>query len=297
MNREFTIANENDFYLLNDSDKYYSNGLIFHYRWVPQKHAKDSVKTIWDFEFAHKFFTPQDLLISDVDEFHRPYAGLFYTGLEYNQYRKKTSRQHFGIELGLVGQGSGGEDLQVWYHNAVGFPAPRGWQYQIPNEFMINLKGGFNRQYVLAPGKTDIISSTDFSIGTGFTHAIQRLDFRIGKLQWLRNSAFTNALIGTGSNNVPRHNYIFLGYGIQYVAHNITIDGSIWNDDAVHTETSRPWVRHLRVGFASSSDKATFKLTYNWLSQEVSNTGRHAYLALELLLRFAPKGDQVPKKD
>lgn len=290
MSREFSFSNENDVYLFMDSDRYYSNGLIAHYRWLPNSTSQlDSTKIIFDVELSHKFYTAQDLLINDVNDFHRPYAGLLSGGISYNKYSKKTTRKSIGLEIGVVGKASGGQGFQEWYHNALGFPAPRGWEYQIPNEFIVNIKGGFNRQFILSPGALDIISSTDFSLGTGFTHAMQRLDLRVGELQWLRNSTFTNALIGNGSDNIPRHNYIFVGYGLQYVEHNITINGSIWNDDAVHTETSQPLVRHLRVGFASSSDEATFKLTYNWSSPEVSGIGRHAYLALELLLRFPAK--------
>lgn len=294
MSREFSLATENDVYLLVESDRYYSNGLIAHYRWLPRSVSQsDSTKRILDIELSHKFYTPQDLLISDFNDFHRPYAGLLSGAFSYNQYKTKTTRSMLGVEIGLVGKASGGQGFQEWYHNAVGFPTPRGWQYQIPNEFIVNLKGGFNKQFILSPGNVDVVSGTGFSLGTGVAHAIQRLDLRVGKLQWLRNSSFTNALIGKGVNNIPRHNYLFVGYGLQYVAHNITIDGSIWNDDAVHTETSQPWVRHLRVGFASSSDEATFKLTYNWSSPEVSGIGRHAYLALELLLRFPSKDSNI----
>ncbi len=290
MNREYSLRNDNDFYLLNDSDRYYSNGLFFNYRWASRKTSdQDSAKRVFDVGIAHRIYTPQDLLISDFDDFHRPYAGILSGGVSYATYRKKTIRRSFGLELGLIGEASGGQGFQEWYHNAVSFPAPRGWEYQIPNEFIIDFKGEFNRQIVLTPGVLDLISSTSFSLGTGFTHAMQRIDIRLGKLQWLRNSSFTNALMGAGSDQTPRHNYIFLGYGLQYVAHNITINGSIWNNSAPHTETSQPWVRHFRLGFASSSRKATFKLTYNWLSPEVSNIGRHAYVTLELQLRFLQK--------
>lgn len=287
VNREYSLRNDNDFYLLNDSDRYYSNGLLFNYRWEPQMFAnRDSIKRVFDLGVAHRIFTPQDLLISDVNDFHRPYAGLVSAEFTYTAYTKSTAGRSLGLEMGLVGKASGGQGFQEWYHNAVGFPAPRGWEYQIPNEFIIDLKGELYRQVVLTPGVLDLISGSSFSLGTGFTHVMQRLDLRLGKLQWLRNSSFTNALLGKGSDGIPKHNYIFLGYGLQYVAHNITINGSIWNDDAPHTETSRPWVRHLRLGFASSSRKATFKFTYNWSSPEVSGIGRHAYIALELQLRF-----------
>ena len=288
-NREFSLATENDAYLLLGNDRYYSNGIIAHYRWVPRHNFADSSKVIFDIEVAQKTYTPQDLLLFNIDDFHRPYAGLLYAGINMSRFKKKTSRAMFGIEAGISGQGSGAEGFQEWYHDTFGFPAPQGWEYQIPGEFIFNFKSEFNRQIIITPGSFDLISSTELSLGTAFTHGIQRFDFRVGKLQWLSNSSFKNALIGAGSESTPKHNYLILGYGLQYVAHNLTIDGSIWNDDAPHTEVSTPWVRHLRIGWVSNSDKATFKLTYNWSSPETRTSGRHAYLAMELLLRFSPK--------
>lgn len=287
LSKEFSIANENDFYLFQESDRYYSNGLLIHYRWIPNKILQlDSIKTIFDIELSHKFYTPQDLLLTDVNDFDRPYAGMLYAGFNYYQYRRKHNRRSIGIDLGLVGQATGAEVFQDWYHSLVGFPDPRGWRYQIPNELFINIKGGFSRQYRVLPQKIDIVSSTDFSLGTAFTHVFQRVDLRAGKLQWFRNSAFSNALIGAGSEKITKQYYFFLGYGAQYVMQNITIDGSLWANDAPHTERSLPWVQHMRFGFASSTKKSTFKMTYNWLSPEVRGIRNHAYVSLELLLRF-----------
>jgi len=288
-NSEFSFTNENDVYLFRENDKYYSNGLITHFRWVPAKNKTDSIKRILDIEFSQKYFTPQDLLLRNVANFDRPYAGLLYGGFSVSRFKEENKRSMLGLELGIVGPASGAQGFQEWYHETFGFPAPRGWGFQMPNELVLNFKSEFNRQLSLKPGRLDVISSTEFSLGTAFTHAIQRFDIRFGKLQVLKNSAFRNALIGSGSENIPKHNYLFFGYGLQYVAHNITINGSIWNDNALHTEAITPWVRHLRFGWASSSDKATFKITYNWSSPEVSGNENHAYIGLELQLRF-PRG-------
>ncbi|OEJ99498.1 lipid A deacylase LpxR family protein [Roseivirga misakiensis] len=290
-NSEFSFTNENDVYLLKDRDKYYSNGLITHFRWVPKAFRADTIKKIVDLEFSQKYFTPQDLLLGRVENFDRPYAGLLYGGYSVSTYKEESKRSMIGLEVGLVGPISGAEGFQKWYHETFGFPQPRGWDFQMPNELVFNIKSEFNKQYVLRPGKLDAVSTTAFSLGTAFTHAFQRLDIRFGKLQPLRNSAFTNALIGSGSENIPKHNYFFFGYGLQYVAQNITINGSVWNDNAPHTETIRPWVRHLRFGWASSSDRATFKVTYNWSSPEIRGNENHAYIGFELQLRFPRNQD------
>lgn len=288
-NSEFSLTSENDVYLLGDNDKYYSNGIITHYRWVSKESQSDSIKKIFDIELSQKFYTPQDLNLTKIKNYDRPYAGLLYGGFSISKFKGKNKRSMVGLEIGVVGRGSGAQGFQEWYHDAFGFPKPQGWKFQIPNEFVFNLRSEFNSQKVIKPGRFDLISSSEFSLGTAFSHGIQRLDLRLGNLQPLRNSSFKNAMIGAGSENTPRHNYFFLGYGLQYVLHNITISGSIWNNDAIHTETATPWVNHIRFGWVSNSDKATFKITYNGSSPEVSGIKRQAYLALELLLRFPTK--------
>lgn len=292
--QEASIANENDVYTFRNQDKYYSNGLLFHYRFVPERgkwlsSKSTNTKFIVDFELIHKFFTPQDIRFEDIDEYERPYAGWLNTGVSFSRFSSPSVRWMYGIELGVVGGASGGEALQSWYHNAVGFPRPRGWEYQIPNEAFVNLKAAFDKQFMLAPKTFDIVSSTELKVGTATTNVMQRLDFRLGKLFNLNSSDFKNALIGKGRSAFENRAYFFAGYGIQYVLHDITIQGSLWNDNAPHTEDIVPWVRHLRVGWAVSSRNATFKMTYNWLSPEVKNARSQAYIGFELLIRFGAK--------
>lgn len=295
--QEASIANENDVYTFRNQDKYYSNGLLFHFRFVPESGKwlspkSNDTKFIVDFELIHKFFTPQDVRFDDVDEYERPYAGWLNTGVSFSLFPSESVRWMYGAELGVVGKASGGEGLQTWYHNAVGFPKPRGWQYQIPNEPFVNLKAAFDKQFVVAPRTFDVVSSTEIKVGTGQTNAMQRVDFRLGKLFSLNNSAFKNALIGRGRSAFENRAYFFAGYGIQYVLHDITIQGSLWNDNAPHTEDIVPWVRHLRIGWAASSRNATFKMTYNWLSREVKNARSQAYIGFELLIRFGPRSSR-----
>ena len=286
--REFSMATENDVYLLQYIDRYYTDGRIAHGRWVPKRYYSDSAKVIFDIELAHKIYTPQSVLLRNINRFHRPYAGLLYAGFSVSRFKTKTQRLMLGIEVGVSGRASGAQQVHEWYHDLVGFPSPQGWKYQIPTEFISNFKAEFNRQFMISPGSLDVVSSTALSAGTAFTHAVQRLDFRAGKLQWLRNSSFKNALIGSGSEKIPQHMYFILGFGIQYVVHNLTIDGSVWNNEAPHTMVSTPWVKHFRVGWVVNSHKATFKLTYNRLSPETSTSTKHSYIGVELLLRFSP---------
>lgn len=297
--QEFSIRNDNDVYTFRDSDKYYSNGIILNYRWVvkPGKmlspsRLNDSTKVIIETELSHKFFTPRFLFLEDVEDFDRPYAGTLSAGYYVKVFPKKDREFRYGADLTLIGSASGAEGFQTWYHEYFGFPIPQGWDYQIPNELTINFKGSYLHQFKLVGNAIDLVSETSATLGSALINAKQMVDFRFGRLQALHFSSFTNSLIGRGSRNFLEQSYFFAGLGVEYVAHNITIQGSLWNNNAPHIENIVPWIRHMRFGMAFNGDRSTFKLVYNWLGPEVKNLKWHSYFGLELQLRFVPKEDR-----
>lgn len=293
--QELSITTENDVYLLKNTDRYYSNGALIHFRFVPEKNVflgigkKEPVKRIVELEISQKFYTPKDLTLTDVNDYDRPYAGWLYFGLTVADFVKANQLITYGVELGVVGSISGADGFQTWYHRNFGFPEPQGWGFQIRNELVANLKGSYSFQLPLVKKSVDLISTSQAMIGTGFINAMQRVDVRFGKLQSLDESVFKNAIIGRRRNGFSRHAYLFLGYGRQWVGHNITVQGGLWNDRSPHTEDIFSTVQHVRVGWAANSVNTTFKMTYNWLSEEVAGAGKHAYIGFELLLRFRPR--------
>ncbi|HEY9117916.1 MAG TPA: lipid A-modifier LpxR family protein, partial [Roseivirga sp.] len=146
----------------------------------------------------------------------------------------------------------------------------------------------YNRQLRIVPRKFDVITSSSLSLGTGFSNLRQRVDVRFGKLNSLNQSAFFNSLVG--SSEVTKHYYLFLGYGIESVFHNASIQGHLFGVEDPNKREAMPWVRHLRLGWAKSTASYTLKATYNWLSQEVrGRAGRHAFIGFELNVRVPAK--------
>lgn len=292
--QQLSITSENDVYKLQNKDQYYSNGIIFNYRFVPRPgtfyRAKknDSVKYIINIELAHKFYTPFDIKRTDVRTFDRPYAGTLNGALSVTKFPSKDRAWTYGFDLGIVGKASGAEAFQIWYHNWANFPEPQGWEYQIKNELYLNFIGEFNKQFLLLPGTIDLVTYSKISLGTTRFNIDNGLDFRFGKLQSLNQSAFKNSLIGKGSDEFEGHNYFFVGFGAEYVIHNTLIEGSIWNDKDPHTEEVINWVGHWRIGWAANSENTTFKMTYYYLSEEVVGADVHSYVGFELNLRFKP---------
>ena len=290
--QEFAIANENDVYVLKNTDRYYSNGILLHFRFLPGgdswlgKRRNLNNKRIIDIELSQKFYTPVNLTLSDPDDFDRPYAGWLYAGFTIADFPRADQRIEYGLELGTTGRPSGAEAFQTWYHATVGFPRPQGWGFQIASELALNLKANYMRQWVLADGLLDLVTTSSAMVGSAFTNIVQRADLRVGRLRPLNESGFANALIGERTRDFRNHFYFFTGYGYQWTLHDITIQGSLWNDNSTHTEEIFSTVRHLRVGWAASSSNTTFRMTYHWLSEEVKGAQNHDYVSFELLLRF-----------
>ena len=293
--QEFAIANENDVYTLKNSDRYYSNGILLHFRFLPDssswlgKRRRLNNKRIVDIELSQKFYTPMNLTLTDIEDFDRPYAGWLYAGLTLSDFYGSNQRLEYGLELGTTGRPSGAEAFQTWYHATVGFPRPRGWGFQIASELALNLKAKYQRQWNLFPGKLDLVTTTSAMLGSAFTNVVQSADLRWGRLQPLNQSGFANAMIGDRIGEFRNHFYLFTGYGYQWTVHDITIQGSLWRDNSVHTEEVFSNVRHFRVGWAASSANTTFRMTYHWLSEEVKGAQNHDYVGFELLLRFKPQ--------
>lgn len=291
-NREISVINENDVYTFLDVDRYYSNGILINYRFVSERSVHDTIlpKMVFDIGIAQKFWTPQNLKIFNPENYFRPYAGLLYASFNVAEFPKKFSRFSYGANIGVIGRASGAQAFQEWYHRVFGFPKPQGWKNQIGNGFILDIHLEYNRQYELVPKRLDLIISSSMSLGSGFSNLRQRFDLRFGHLRALSESAFFNAIIGSGSNRLVNHHYFFLGYGLEGVLHNTTIEGHIFSNEEANAREIMPWVRHLRIGWATSSQSSTFKITFNWMSQEVrGKAGRHAYVGLELQIRLLPK--------
>lgn len=286
-NRAFSVINENDVYLLVGNDRYYSNGIFMNYRWTPNLFSEkpDQTKRIIEIGLGQQFWTPQDLVLIDVNEFDRPYAGLLYTHVAVSSFSKPETRLQYGLEVGTTGQASGNQAFQEFYHKTFGFPKPRGWGYQIPNAFIVNVKADYMRQFRFS-AFSDLISTTQARVGTGFAHAIQRLDFRVGQLRPLSSSAFANAFLGKDAQLSTKNSFMFLGYGLEYVLYNITLEGPL-RKNAIHTEEALPWVHHFRLGYVTNTNRTTLKVTFNWLSPEVADIDNHAYIGLEFFYRWA----------
>ena len=167
---EIGIETDNDSYLLQGSDRYYTDGIFIYYRHALKAMDGDSTKLrnkVLGFETGQKIFNPQSGSIANFNGadqpglIDRPFAAYLYIGATLNFLYKNESNLKLSAQIGVVGPDAFGKQVQDFVHDNFGFYHPSGWEYQINNNFEINLSAEYNK--LLARGSWIDISASGYA--------------------------------------------------------------------------------------------------------------------------------------
>lgn len=234
---EIGIQTDDDSYLAQGADKYYTAGNFGYFR-----HAlivKDTAKLknkVLGVEFGQKLYNPHSGSINftgadDPQYIDRPFAAYLYVGSTLNLLYKDESNLKIGAQIGVVGPAAIGRPIQEFVHRAFGLYKPTGWEYQIDNDFELNLSAEYN--HLLARGDWADVSLTSYAnLGNGFTGAGIGPMFRLGDFNQLFNSLSTQSTAIKSRSFKPlnqRELFFYYKPQINVVAYDATIQGSLFN--------------------------------------------------------------------
>jgi lipid A 3-O-deacylase len=276
---EFGIQTDNDSYLGQGSDRYYTDGIFFYFRRALKvNNAKDTSlqNKVLGFELGQKIFNPQTGAIPSPQYIDRPFAGYLYIGSNLNLLYKNESNLKLSAQFGVVGPASRAQSIQTWVHNNFGFYAPDGWQYQIKNDVELNLSAEYNKLLARADG-ADISLSAHGNLGNGFTGAGIGPLLRLGKFNQLFNSASTQSTVTANKNIVPLNKNEFFFYykpQLNYVAYDATIQGGLFekHNDPNSLEVTldrEPFIFSNQLGVNYSSSRWTFDVSAIFHTRDV----------------------------
>ncbi|MDH7500091.1 MAG: lipid A deacylase LpxR family protein [candidate division NC10 bacterium] len=172
------------------------------------------------------------------DRHDRPYAGILYAGLSLHG---EVDNRYHGLKLmtGVVGPWSGAEEIQREVHRWVGSEQPRGWDYQLHNEPILNLVYEHRRKYRLWDGSGDLgleaLPVGNFMLGNLLTQGQIGGQIRVG--YHLPDDFGTTLMRGMVHLPPPRRTddarsqpkwgvFLYGGANANLVLRNITLDGN-----------------------------------------------------------------------
>jgi lipid A 3-O-deacylase len=290
---ELGLKSDNDSYLGQGSDRYYTNGLFFNFRHAldQQKLPQDLEKKTYEISLGQKMYNPYSGYAPDPATHDRPFAGYLYAEAAVNWFYSDESIIKASAQIGTTGKNSLGEAGQKLLHSAFGFYDIEGWDYQIKNELALNLSGQYTKLLSrIADNAVEFSFEGYANLGTTFSGAGAGLLFRTGSLNQLFNSAYTNSVIGNHAKTkalVKREIFFYAKPQLNFVAYDATIQGSLFNNDSPVTFNQKPVVFAQQLGLNYSSQRFTFDYSVIFKTKEIkSNARAHQWGSVSLFYRF-----------
>ncbi len=283
-----SIVEENDSLYFN-SDKHYTQGLRFSFL---SPSLGDSW-TNWFYDVAgniptvfgptgtrrvailggQSIFTPKDIQAKPSDPRDRPYAGWLYGGLSFLQETNGTALENLEIDLGVVGPGALGRQVQNDFHQFINVKQAQGWGNQIQHEvggvltyerawhvalLGDTLNGGFGLDAVPSIGAT-VGNVFDYGAVGGMIRLGKHLEADYGPIR------IRPALSGSDYFNPSKLDhewgyYIFAGTQGRVVGRNIFLDGNSFRHSP--SVQSQPLVADFQAG-VSAFDGAGLRVDFS----------------------------------
>jgi lipid A 3-O-deacylase len=247
------------------------------------------------FEAGQKIFNPITGGIPDERYVDRPFAGYLYAGSTLNLLYNNESNLKLGAQAGIIGPAALGEEAQTVIHDTFGFYKLNGWQYQIRNNFQLNLSAQYN-SLVTRAKSIDLSLNTYANLGTGFTGAGAGVMMRLGNFNQLFNSVATQSTaMQKNSSYTPLHDheiYFYYKPMINFVAYDATIQGGLFADDDNKgneiTVPKKPVILSNQLGVAYGGTRWVFDFAAIFRSKDVKDMMKstHQWGSVTVLYRF-----------
>lgn len=274
LRKELAFTTDNDAFLLQKKDAYYTNGVYIQYRFADTHTVR---KKIHAFEIGQMIFTPLSKKGRSAADIDRPYCGYLFARYSQTFAGIKDAVFQWHGTLGVVGSASLAEKLQDEYHKLFGFLRFQGWQYQVRNA--IGLDAGVS--YAITAAEYNevfkIVPVVQANLGTTFTNAKAGIFFTAGSFEKNNSSILFNTRVNNGTA-APRKKielFVFAYPSIMYQAYNATLQGGLLHkgSGAVLADP-KPFMFEQRYGICYAQERLSTRLELVYQSKETEKQNR-----------------------
>ena len=291
--REMGIQTDNDAYLWYGQDRYYTNGLFIFFRQAADQsrlHAKKLNKIIYEMSIGQQMYTPLSAFLPEPYLQDRPFAGYLFAKGQVNLFYRDEQILKVGVSLGTVGPDALAHETQNLFHRTVGLYETSGWEYQINNALAANLNFNYTALFFRKQNAFDLSLESHLNVGTAFTGLGLGLLFRTGNINPFDQSAYHNARISRNQvmkKALKKELYVYAKPQLNYVAHDATIQGSLFSSSSPVVFDVRPLVFEQKIGLNYSNNRFSLDYALTFRSKEMYSPARHhQYGSITAYYRF-----------
>ena len=295
--------NENDFWVIGGTDRYYTNGLFMDVRYnhAPEcgslmrmlgmaiGMAEDCGATTDDtygygYSVGHLIFTPADIEDPEPQFTDRPWAGYLYGAVSFQRDHTVNDLSVYDtldLQLGVIGEVSGAAGVQIKWHKFIGEERPNGWDNQLPDEpaFLVKFKREWPawREWRVTDFDTHLRLRPfiEGQAGTVALRAKAGLETRIG------HNMKDDPLRGDWSAADKPTWFAFMNVNGSAVAHNIFLASNVFRNSL--SVPQKHFVAELKYGVTVQWKRFFLTFSEIWQSKEFSNQPKgHRYGAVRL---------------
>ncbi len=232
----FRFNYENDYFAATDRD--YTQGYSFEV--VIPSLSKNPVNKLfvtsknsrqkYGLAIEHNGYTPYRYESDQIQYGDRPFAAaIMLKSFKISTDTIHKSRIGSALNIGLIGPGAFGGEMQTAIHEATGNDIPQGWQYQIKNDIVLNYEINYERELLRYQNYFLLQGNARLRLGTLNTDAAIGIATMIGlfSADW--------------DNKVGKAKYQFYLYSqpmISLIAYDATLQGGIINRESPYTISS-----------------------------------------------------------
>ena len=270
--RSIRINFDND--ILDNTDRYYTNGIRFDYispflkqsplSWLMVPYWGQGVN-YYGVSIGQNMYTPYTTKVGGIHQGDRPYAAYLFIGsFKISNDPHKKFRQTSEIDLGVIGPSAYGDFVQKSFHNSVPTNTePLGWEYQIQNDLVLNYDLTYEKGLV-SNRRMELNLNGVGALGTLYTHMGGGFQFRAGLMNPFFDSyGFSSMKVNKAKRYSKFQAYVFFTSLGKLVGYDATLEGGMFNKSSIYKLTSR------EVSLFTYQGTLGFTLSYSGIRLDV----------------------------
>jgi lipid A 3-O-deacylase len=234
-------------------------------------------------------FTPLRIQDAFIRRGDRPYASYIYADLlRVATHPARRLRVTTALNVGILGPAAGAKGFQTKFHELLGAPTPRGWDYQVQSDVVLGYEAKVEKQLLALGQVAELNGAASASLGTLQTYAAAGTTLRVG----LRQPTFGSLGVANRENRLGRRRVQAYGEAQvegRLVGYNATLQGGLFNRRNPYvlpaSSVRRAVVQStgtLGLGYAG----VRVETALTWISPEFTGSRTHRWNTISIRVAF-----------